>query len=122
MLPRTARGDPAGRSSVMKSGGPGWSFSYRHREPPQGGVAIQPPLDCFVAARLAMTSRGDSSRTHHAPVSRMQAYRGIERAPPSPPLGAPPAAMLRRSEEHTSELQSLMRNSYAVFCLNKKHK
>src|SRR3546814_1185442 len=26
----------------------------------------------------------------------------------------------RRSEEHTSELQSLMRTSYAVFCLNKK--
>src|SRR3546814_9639289 len=25
-----------------------------------------------------------------------------------------------RSEEHTSELQSLMRTSYAVFCLNKK--
>src|SRR3546814_3864620 len=27
---------------------------------------------------------------------------------------------LMRSEEHTSELQSLMRNSYAVFCLKKK--
>src|SRR3546814_7694927 len=27
-----------------------------------------------------------------------------------------------RSEEHTSELQSLMRSSYAVFCLNKKKK
>src|SRR3546814_2757521 len=26
----------------------------------------------------------------------------------------------RRSEEHTSELQSLMRSSYAVFCLKKK--
>src|SRR3546814_12392410 len=26
-----------------------------------------------------------------------------------------------RSEEHTSELQSLMRSSYAVFCLKKKH-
>src|SRR3546814_3471896 len=26
-----------------------------------------------------------------------------------------------RSEEHTSELQSLMRHSYAVFCLKKKH-
>src|SRR3546814_6557486 len=26
----------------------------------------------------------------------------------------------QRSEEHTSELQSLMRISYAVFCLNKK--
>src|SRR3546814_7163715 len=29
---------------------------------------------------------------------------------------------LERSEEHTSELQSLMRNSYAVFCLKKKMK
>src|SRR3546814_11188960 len=27
---------------------------------------------------------------------------------------------VHRSEEHTSELQSLMRNSYAVFCLKKK--
>src|SRR3546814_3492411 len=26
-----------------------------------------------------------------------------------------------RSEEHTSELQSIMRTSYAVFCLDKKH-
>src|SRR3546814_9997909 len=33
-----------------------------------------------------------------------------------------PGSMRRsmRSEEHTSELQSLMRNSYAVFCLKKK--
>src|SRR3546814_3837197 len=30
------------------------------------------------------------------------------------------AAQARRSEEHTSELQSLMRISYAVFCLKKK--
>src|SRR3546814_6508332 len=30
--------------------------------------------------------------------------------------------LLRRSEEHTSELQSLMRISYAVFCLKKKKK
>src|SRR3546814_10578864 len=29
---------------------------------------------------------------------------------------------VRRSEEHTSELQSLMRISYAVFCLNKTNK
>src|SRR3546814_10613191 len=28
---------------------------------------------------------------------------------------------VHRSEEHTSELQSLMRISYAVFCLKKKH-
>src|SRR3546814_7876252 len=31
-------------------------------------------------------------------------------------------ARVARSEEHTSELQSLMRNSYAVFCLTKKKK
>src|SRR3546814_4908924 len=30
------------------------------------------------------------------------------------------AAGLQRSEEHTSELQSLMRNSYAVLCFKKK--
>src|SRR3546814_1274061 len=38
-------------------------------------------------------------------------------------VGAAQAAALaqaRRSEEHTSELQSLMRISYAVFCLKKK--
>src|SRR3546814_4223805 len=32
------------------------------------------------------------------------------------------AGRLSRSEEHTSELQSLMRISYAVFCLKKKNK
>src|SRR3546814_7327191 len=32
------------------------------------------------------------------------------------------AAVRGRSEEHTSELQSLMRTSYAVFCLKKKIK
>src|SRR3546814_4509392 len=31
------------------------------------------------------------------------------------------ANLFRRSEEHTSELQSLMRISYAVFCLKKKN-
>src|SRR3546814_2411754 len=39
--------------------------------------------------------------------------------------GGNPAACFperRRSEEHTSELQSLMRISYAVFCLKKKKK
>src|SRR3546814_8616409 len=35
------------------------------------------------------------------------------------PRGATPGQAFR-SEEHTSELQSLMRNSYTVFCLKKK--
>src|SRR3546814_3328966 len=34
----------------------------------------------------------------------------------------PDTPLISRSEEHTSELQSLMRNSYAVFCLKKKNK
>src|SRR3546814_6484082 len=33
-----------------------------------------------------------------------------------------PHRIVQRSEEHTSELQSLMRISYAVFCLKKKTK
>src|SRR3546814_6279622 len=36
--------------------------------------------------------------------------------------GRDPMPELERSEEHTSELQSLMRISYAVFCLKKKKK
>src|SRR3546814_9951149 len=38
----------------------------------------------------------------------------------SRPLGSRETFEARRSEEHTSELQSLMRTSYAVFCLKKK--
>src|SRR3546814_3606498 len=41
--------------------------------------------------------------------------------PPQPKDNKPPPRHLR-SEEHTSELQSLMRISYAVFCLKKKKK
>src|SRR3546814_12648964 len=50
------------------------------------------------------------------PVSRVhQARRGGAAEPHHLPVR-------RRSEEHTSELQSLMRISYAVFCLKKKKK
>src|SRR3546814_3669182 len=39
-----------------------------------------------------------------------------------PPACRAHSTRVSRSEEHTSELQSLMRISYAVFCLNKKNK
>src|SRR3546814_8295095 len=52
-------------------------------------------------------------------------------AAPSPIMSSPPALRewhglssgdsAARSEEHTSELQSLMRKSYADFCLKKQH-
>src|SRR3546814_3221691 len=46
-----------------------------------------------------------------------------EVVPDAPPMElAPVTEADARSEEHTSELQSLMRISYAVFCLKKKKK
>src|SRR3546814_5461671 len=50
--------------------------------------------------------------------------RGAHASPEAPRscLADGPPSPLERSEEHTSELQSLMRISYAVFCLKKKKK
>src|SRR3546814_4196985 len=44
----------------------------------------------------------------------------VERDPVARDVHEEIAAVSQRSEEHTSELQSLMRISYAVFCLKKK--
>src|SRR3546814_8717147 len=52
---------------------------------------------------------------HRAPLRR--AVRGAQAAAERV---LRPYAAICRSEEHTSELQSLMRLSYAVFCLKKK--
>src|SRR3546814_4951605 len=52
---------------------------------------------------------------HAAPVAAQSTLAGEESLVRSGPGSA-------RSEEHTSELQSLMRISYAVFCLKKKKK
>src|SRR3546814_1081818 len=46
---------------------------------------------------------------------------GTRRARRLPPAPSGCALRASRSEEHTSELQSLMRISYAVFCLKKKN-
>src|SRR3546814_1078030 len=51
-----------------------------------------------------------STASGESPPSRQRVIRRAWRSRPGP----------SRSEEHTSELQSLMRNSYAVFCLEKK--
>src|SRR3546814_5921418 len=65
----------------------------------------------------------------HPCVARRQADRGarVPRSSRRKPLlherlTARPQAASSRSEEHTSELQSLMRTSYAVFCLKNKKK
>src|SRR3546814_10859073 len=55
--------------------------------------------------------RAENARAAGAGRQRMGSRSLIGRSAPSFPI---------RSEEHTSELQSLMRISYAVFCLKKK--
>src|SRR3546814_3712695 len=54
---------------------------------------------------IASSSATVSGRTPDAPCARLASFSAI---------------ISRRSEEHTSKLQSLMRNSYAVVCLTKK--
>src|SRR3546814_4705702 len=56
-------------------------------------------------------------RTFGANISGRSLAEAISRLPPAALEGMGKA----RSEEHTSELQSLMRISYAVFCLKKKN-
>src|SRR3546814_8770419 len=64
-------------------------------------------------------------RFQHYQDRRRQRRRGADHAAAaacrSPAGLALPVAAAGRSEEHTSELQSLMRISYAVFCLKKKN-
>src|SRR3546814_2706612 len=50
---------------------------------------------------------------------RMGIFIGLDRREDGAEDDRQPQAFLQRSEEHTSELQSLMRISYAVFCLKK---
>src|SRR3546814_9706546 len=53
--------------------------------------------------------------------SPVSPHRPSGQAAPQPGRGDASKFGVGRSEEHTSELQSLMRNSYAVFCLKKKN-
>src|SRR3546814_6035202 len=73
--------------------------------------------------RLAADSRSaDQSRAAWRRALPGRQYRGAELPENVSRLWRDPAASDDRSEEHTSELQSLMRISYAVFCLKKKKK
>src|SRR3546814_6189407 len=88
-----------------------------------------------------LLSRGSSRRRRRGPRRKstsMSGFRGSVRLSEAPLITSKMASLstlpsrsiklwnepsvARRSEEHTSELQSLMRISYAVFCLNKKKK
>src|SRR3546814_5609758 len=63
----------------------------------------------------------ESAREFHDAPGAHRAEQGVVKgACPVDVVGAD-GCIADRSEEHTSELQSLMRISYAVFCLNKKN-
>src|SRR3546814_1870059 len=69
---------------------------------------------------------GDDQRQFDHPLPRTLAHAHPARGHRGHGIGQPPRPAIiqrrrRRSEEHTSELQSLMRISYAVFCLKKKN-
>src|SRR3546814_2642240 len=92
-------------------------------------MRLRPPrstrTDTLLPYTTLFRSRGRHAR-HHAVVGRSSKQRRWRFSTPPAASGATatcPAATTTgcsRSEEHTSELQSLMRISYAVFCLKKK--
>src|SRR3546814_9934419 len=67
--------------------------------------------------------RGPARESTPIPAHADREYPSRLRVRWAPPGGGSnvPAPATPRSEEHTSELQSLMRISYAVFCLKKKN-
>src|SRR3546814_6552139 len=96
------------------------------RRPPRSTRTdtLFPYTTLFRSSTVAEASESDSIRSS---TSDVQIQNAAERAPSTEAEdGVMQAAHFRdimaetRSEEHTSELQSLMRISYAVFCLKKK--
>src|SRR3546814_1485423 len=95
----------------------------------------------FEPNRIAMSEEGRSATEHAASVHQEHSHKHSRHALAdveqqcrrrcallacakhvgSADVARPDLAQIPRSEEHTSELQSLMRTSYAVFCLKQKH-
>src|SRR3546814_4919860 len=77
----------------------------------------------FTLAELIAPEVGEIGWGVRIELVGLKATRTTTGWPVEMPPAMPPALFDRkRSEEHTSELQSLMRISYAVFCLKKKNK
>src|SRR3546814_7173110 len=84
---------------------------HRLAERLRGRFPVAIMVAIAMAARLALPGNGPELLRHLLTVLRLLAFLCLLTGA----LGGKP-----RSEEHTSELQSLMRISYAVFCLKKK--
>src|SRR3546814_8620432 len=99
--------------------------------PPRVGDALQPGDETRLQedrgrVDIVHRHRVDPDRGVGARIVDQPPVEMVGQAPPvedrAPGIAALDAAVGIRSEEHTSELQSLMRISYAVFCLKKKNK
>src|SRR3546814_1598991 len=91
--------------------------SLSHRSPGSIGQR-QTPGRVFPGKKMSGHMGAVRQSTQRLEVVRVDAERGLIAIKGAVP-GAPGGDVIR-SEEHTSELQSLMRISYAVFCLKKK--
>src|SRR3546814_4172156 len=84
------------------------------------GLTIEQPTPSVTRLQWVMAYCVSTTRSRFTPASsKMRSTRRRVRSPCMSDMKGSPA---RRSEEHTSELQSLMRISYAVFCLKNKHR
>src|SRR3546814_7629627 len=84
---------------------------------PDGTVLRQSDRDAHYREALERLLAGGDAFECHCSRSDLAGSGGVHRACVPGARRPDPA----RSEEHTSELQSLMRISYAVFCLKKKN-
>src|SRR3546814_7998286 len=90
-------------------------MSSMYRTRPIRPISVRPNICQIVPTTFQGISSESATMTSTA--DDFQPVDGMDRAS-STPNGIPIAR--NRSEEHTSELQSLMRISYAVLCLTKK--
>src|SRR3546814_765765 len=88
--------------------------------PPQSAEQHACAMRSIVDARQRCFSLSRQGCAGLQPFENMQRQTPVRRHRPDPVRAVLFSAAGARSEEHTSELQSLMRISYAVFCLNKK--
>src|SRR3546814_1527049 len=80
----------------------------------------RPPRSTRTDTLFPYTTLFRSTRTDASGLTRGEDWRPACAAAPAWPSADAARFFAVRSEEHTSELQSLMRISYAVFCLKKK--
>src|SRR3546814_3941838 len=86
------------------------SYSPLEADKPRRIGVYHSDLDCCRGSADVAILAGINFKLRH--------YRAFPRCPARMDTPVEP----RRSEEHTSELKSLMRISYAVFCLHKKNR